>query len=471
MTEERKINPLTVPSDDYNAWAGEWKKAHAVVSGDAAVKRYDDTADDKILAPLSLNMDPQLYRYYKQRGELPGYASSQRRSVVGGLLRKKVGITLPEGFDKAEEARDWISNNLHIGGGTFMSLMKDAFEDDLITANTWLHLDFNSETKQPVVEVLPAESVISVTVGQHSKYGFGNITRVVVRKQETESDNTTYFRYQVHEINDAGEYQVSVYRDGEDDLISETEEPIIPKQVVDGKEVAFTEILVFPVDGSPAIQNPFLGDFITREISHYNLLTAYNHLLIMSGSLTPIITGNVNSSDENDIKGNGLGSVWTLPEGTSIKILETPTGSLSSFAQAIDSTRTDLRNLGARQLMKDSRTSGVAAEIQNSPYSATLSSLSRTYSNTLRKVVAYAVNWKYKTNYPVNAFEIQLSNDLSRSAIGDNAVATVTAAYNAGQLPREVWLQVMKDNSIIPQDYDDEGFETKENTDDNANTN
>ena len=465
MTEDKAVNPLTVPSNEYNNWVDEWKRSLAVVSGDAAVKRYDDGENPvKILAPLSLDMDPMLYTYYKQRGELPGYASSQRRTVVGALLRKKVGITLPEGFDKAEEAKDWITNNLHIGGGTLMSLMKDAFEDDLITANTWLHLDMN-QNKEPVVEVLPAEAVISVVVGAHPRKGFGNLVKVVVRKQEVDEDNSYYYRYQIHEINADGNYQVRIYRDGEDDIVEETVEPIIPTYVVDGNKVPFQEILVFPVDGTPSIQNPFLGDFVTREISLYNLLTARNHLLIMSGSLTPIITGNVNPDSEATIKGSGLGSVWTLPDGANIKILETPTGSLSAFDSAIESTRTDLRNLGARQLMKDSRTSGVAAEIQNSPYSATLSSLSRTYSNTLRKLIAYAVNWKYRTNFSVSEFDVQLSNDLSRSAIGDNAVATVTAAYNINKLPRDVWVQVLKDNSIIPQDYDDEGFEETEVTD------
>ena len=452
-------NTIKQPSKSYTFWEPTWTKARAVVEGAAAVKQFDDTLrtdGSNLLIPFSNAMSPASYSHYKQTAELPGFTASQRKTVLSALLRKQVAITLPAELNN-DDVRDWISNNIYLGQGSIMSLIKDAVRDDLITSNTWLLLDYNTYTEQPVVEVLPATAVISATVGFHPKKGYGNLIRLVVRRQDQRIVDDTvedFYRYQVHSINDEGNYQVTTYvEDGEDGVTQEGDVPVIPTRVVGGQEVSFDEILVYPMDGSPNIESAFLADFATREMALYNLLAARNHLLILSSALTPVLTGNITDKAKQSIRDRGLGAVWYLPEGADVKILETPTGALSGLNSSIENTRQDLQQLGARQLVKDSRASGTALEITNSPYSATLSSLSRTYSNTLRKVIAQAVNWQYKTDYNISEFNVELSSDLSRSATGSDAMTHALTLYDGGLITGDEVIKIAKDNSVVSSDY------------------
>ena len=449
------------PSDKYSFWEPTWSKARAVVEGDAAVKQFDDNLRNdgsNLLVPFSNAMSALSYKHYKQTAELPGFTSSQRRTVTAALLRKQVGFTLPDGVNQ-EELTDFINNELYLGTGSFMSLVRDAVHDDLITANAWLLLDWNELTQNPVVEVLPATSVISSTTGLHPTLGYGNLISVVVRKQDVrvvDEKDEKYYTYQEHRINEQGYYEVNTYEEREEELVRTNEEPVVPRRVIEGVETPLDQIPLYPLDGSPEIHNPFLGDFVTREIALYNLQAARNHLLILSSALTPVLTGNISDKAKQSIKDRGLGAVWYLPAEAEVKILETPTAALKDLNSSIEATRQDLIQLGARQLNRDSRASGVAIDLTNSPYTASLSALSRVYSNTLRKVVRDAVNWKTKSNYALSDFNVELSSDLSRSATGQDAVQTVVQLFLAGQLPRTELIQVLKDNSIISSDYVDD---------------
>ena len=462
-------NNVTTPSDSYNFWEDNWRKYIAVVNGEAAVKKFDETMfpmepSKNILTPFSPKMSPVAYEYYKAGAELPGYSVQQLRTIISALLRKPIGITLPEGFTgDSNEALDWLLNQILVEGAGLTTLIRNALEDDLVTGNTWLLLDLNQETKTPVVEVLPGRSIISYEVGNHPLYGPGNLVQVVVRRAEEskDDDNATVitYTYDVHFIDEDGVYKIHQLKQDEDDVVALTDEPIIPTRSVQsdsgGTESAyFDQILLFPMDGKAEISSPFLSNFINREISLYKQMAKRNAMTTNTTSFTPVIKG---ASDEESVElaNFALGQVVSVGKDVDVDVLSPDTKGLDSVNKTIEDIRQDLQMIGSRQLVRDSRASGTALELTNSPYNSILYSLSSAYATTLRRLITTAFNWRYGTSYAQSDFGLTLSVDLADSPTGVNAVQYVLQLFFSGNLPRRELLTVLKANGILSNNYED----------------
>ena len=68
----------------------------------------------------------------------------------------------------------------------------------------------------------------------------------------------------------------------------------------------------------------------------------------------------------------------------------------------------------------------------------------------------FMLNWKYDTAYTPADIEFSLSADFNPTPLGADWLRLATEWYQQGLIPRSIWLQILKQNDIVPPDYNDE---------------
>jgi hypothetical protein len=72
------------------------------------------------------------------------------------------------------------------------------------------------------------------------------------------------------------------------------------------------------------------------------------------------------------------------------------------------------------------------------------------------QVMVFMLNWRYDLELKVSDIEFSLSADFDPVPIGADWLRLATEWYQQGLIPRSIWLVLLKQNDMIPPDYDDE---------------
>ena len=487
------------PNSAYESMKGIWTKNRAVCSGERFVKEYDAILDvntfSNLLIPFSGSMTQEQYNFYKAEAELPGIVSEYSKFIVGGLLRKKPQVVLPDGVP--EDAADWLVDQFAQDGAPLTSFLDEALWEEVQTGRAWIYVDHPVVPKndamtqadymsyKPFPVLWNAESVVNWKKGINPETGVTQLERVVVRKYVQQKEggeddvhpelkDTVY----IHEVID-GKYQIRVFEE------KETSEPtVVAGRIVEqymqsdntfALKETITNILcqgapltfipAWPLNGNIDVTEPMLSSLINKEVSLYNKLSRRNHLLYGASTYTPYIAGDMTDEDFEAIVNAGLGSWFKIPTGATASILDTPTSALSDMDRAIAATVEDMAKMGIRMLSPEAMQSGVALEIRNAAQTARLGTLNMKVSYTLQSVIAFMIYWRYGVECTASDINFTLSSDFNPAPLGDAWLRLVTEWYENGLIPRSVWLQILKQNDIVPPEYNDEEGQQEINSD------
>ena len=486
---QSSVKTVADPNGAYDSMKPLWNKSRAVCSGERFVKEFDGVIDivqfRNLLIPFSPSMTQPQYNFYKAEAELPGITAQFSKMLVGGLLRKQPVLSLPDTVPK--EASDWIMNTFGKDDSPLAAFLDQALWEEVQTSRAWVFIDYpeiknpDSLTKEDLAKYKPypvlhnAESIINWRVRQDA-YGKTVLDRVIVRGMVEEfKENEFHATYTdtcwVHELDEAGYYQIRVFK-REDKT---TDIPVIAgqQQTKHGtekfvfKEVdvitnilandkRLTEIPAWPLNGSIELVEPMLSPIIDKEVALYNKISRRNHLLYGASTYTPVIISDMGDDDFDEIVAGGLGTWIRLRQGDDAKVLETPTAALQDMDRAIAASVEEMAKLGIRMLSPEAAQSGVALEIRNAAQTAQLGTLNSKISNVMSQVIVFMINWRYDLELKVSDIDFSLSADFNPTPLGADWLRLATEWYQAGLIPRTVWLQVLKQNDIIPPDYDDE---------------
>jgi hypothetical protein len=167
----------------------------------------------------------------------------------------------------------------------------------------------------------------------------------------------------------------------------------------------------------------------------------------------------------DEIVDAGLGSWIRLRQDDKADVLKTPTEALQDMQKAIESSIDEMAKLGIRMLTTENEQSGVALEIRNAAQTAQLSVLSTKISSTIKQMMCLMINWRYGLEIDSCDIVFTLSADFDPVPLGADWLNLVTQWYQAGLLPRSVWLQMLKANDILDSEYDDEAALQEVNAD------
>ena len=494
-TASQKQKTVADPNASYESLVGLWAKSRAILGGQKYAKEYDAWCDTQgftnLLIPFSPSMTQQQYAWYRSEAELPGLVSQYAKVLIGGLLRKPPQLKLPDDLPQRDEVESWLRNDFGFDNSSMISFLDDVLWEEMQTSRAWIYIDYpkvesvdllTPEQKaalKPYPVIFNAETVINWKVGKHPTTGLYGLTQVITRAfMEETSTNEFHPDYvdtvMVHDLDESGKYRIRKYRKSTNNeqvpvvngqlrqnytvmanqgfLLEETYESIM----INGERLEF--IPFFPLNGSITPSEPMLTPLIDREIALYNKVSRINHLLYGAATYTPVVMSDMTDEDFEDVVSAGLGTWIKLRTGDDVKVLETPTEALKDMEASIKGTIDELSKMGMRMLAPESgsNTSGVSLEIRNAAQTAQLGTLNAKISQTMRSILATMINWKYGTEYTDKDIEFTLSADFNPTPLGADWLRLVTEWYENGIIPRDVFINIAKQNDILPSDYDDE---------------
>jgi hypothetical protein len=483
------VKTVADPNAAYESLFPLWQKCRAVCSGEQYVKDFDAHLDvinfKNLLIPFSPSMNDLQYRFYKAEAELPGITSQFSKMIIGGLLRKKPLLELPDGIP--DGAHEWLINEFGKDDSPLAAFMDSALWEEVQTSRAWVFVDYpmienpDNYTKEELADFKPypilrkAEQIVNWRVSE-SAYGKTMLDRVIVRLYEESYDENEFhptFRdtVYVHELNE-GKYRIRKFQRAS----NTTSVPVIggvkQNQDISVNTIRFelvesydnilangepiTIIPAWPLNGSIDLVEPMLSSIIDKEVSLYNKISRRNHLLYGAATYTPVIISDMTDEEFDDIVNGGLGTWIRLRQGDDAKVLETPTAALQDMDRAIAASIEEIAKLGIRMLSPETEQSGVALEIRNAAQTAQLGTLNNKVSNIMGQVMVFMLNWRYDLELKVSDIEFSLSADFDPVPIGADWLRLATEWYQQGLIPRSIWLVLLKQNDMIPPDYDDE---------------
>lgn len=486
-TRKRSIED---PCAAYDSLLDIWKRSRAIIRGERYVKALDYMGKaDPILLPFSPSMTIEQYNFYKNEAELPGIVAEFAKVLVGGLLRKKPQITY--NVDVPEEAKKWISDSIAMDGSSLIALLDEALFEEIQTSRAWIHVEYpqidqaksTNMTKsdwdqvRPYPIVLMAENVINWQKTLHN--GKVSLSRVVIRGySETYEEDSVHpistDTIWVHELVD-GKYQIKVYHAREEPvkvLGGTTQTPtgnpgfslvetIEPKSHGE----AMTLIPIWPLNGSIEASEPMLTPLVDKECALYNKMSRRNHLLYGAATYTPYVTSDMLAEEFNTIVQSGLGSWFQLRAGDTAGVLETPTEALKDYDRAILAAIDEMARMGIKMLAPEIAQSGVALEIRNASQTAQLGTLNVKISSTMADIIAHLINRRYNLQLTRDNVIFSLSADFSPVPLGADWLRLVGEWYQAGIIPRETFIMLLKANDLVEPDYDDDKAQADINSD------
>jgi hypothetical protein len=475
------------PTEDYNEMLPVWSHCRAMTTGERAVKKLDAVIDvinfSNILIPFSSSMSQTQYNFYKAEAELPGIVAQFSKMLVGGLLRKKPALTLPPSVPK--DAKEWIDNQFNKDGGSLVSFLELALDEEVKTSRAWVYIDHPTVTSEmadkmtgeellefrPFPVLWEAEQIINCQVGK-DMHGNEALIQVLVRgTTDVFEDGEFHAKIQetiwVHEIFE-GSYRVQEYRmpvpveDKSDsdkrvavEAAGEYElHEIYDTFTINNKKLTF--IPAWPLNGQIKITEPVLAALVDKEKALYNKVSRRNHLLYGASTYTPVVHSDMEETKFDEIVAAGLGSWLHIGVEDKISVLDTPTAALSDMETAISGAIEELARLGIRMMSPETAQSGVALEIRNAAQTAQLGILNTKISETMRSIIAFMLSWRYNMDVKASEVEFTLSADFNPLPLGADWLRLLTEWYEQGLLPRSIWLLSLKHNDMIPAAYDDE---------------
>jgi hypothetical protein len=185
-----------------------------------------------------------------------------------------------------------------------------------------------------------------------------------------------------------------------------------------------------------------------------------------AATYTPVVKADISDDAFEEIVHAGLGSWIKLGQDDSVDVLKTPTDALADMEKAIAAGIEEMARLGIRMLSPESAQSGVALEIRNAAQTAKIGTLNTKVSATMCQIIAFMVNWRYNLELKASDIKFSLAQDFNPVSADANWLRLITEWYQGGLIPRSVWLLILKENDVLPPDYNDAEGQTEITGDD-----
>lgn len=497
MSSERIFEKVTKnigdPRIEYQSNLTEWKKNRAILQGQMATKDYDKVpSHNNILLPFNSTMTQRQYDFYKAEAELPAVSSQYARMLIGGLLRKNPLLEVNTTLANSEEITDWLLYRFGSANESMVSFLDSALWEELQTSRAWVQIDYpnvdlNQLTREQQKMVCPypilhnAENIINWDTSINPITGESRLSRVITRYYSRVAGSNQYHDdlqdvVQLHYLDENGYYAIETYVNSNpsqvgptfiDGQVQQNYQPnntdnfqlvnIDNNILLGGERMDFIPFV--PLNGSVEVIDPMFTPIVDREIALYNKISRRNHLLYLSATYTPVVrSDNLTEMQKDAIANQGLGTWIFLQKDDAIETLSTPTNALTDMDRTIKDGYDELTRIGVKMLSlepNNADSSGIALQIRNASQNAQIATLNAKVSEAMKRIIHIMIRWKYNINISESEIRFNLSSDFNRISTNSETIRIISEWYQGGIIPRSLFIEIMKNNDLLPSDYSD----------------
>lgn len=422
---------VTITHPDFDYYSGQWKRVDDALAGlDAVIRGGTD-----YLPMLAGHIgNPHAYAAYQKRAVFYGATGRTLEALLGAIFRKDPIVEVSSQLERRLENFDARGNTVYtfcqkatkqvISKGRYGVLVDMPAKPDLMDTSSLV----------PFFAGYSAPNIRSWRTREIN--GLPKLDQVILQEwvQQAAEDGfgfTTIPRYRVLELDDAGLYQIRIFVQsgpGDDEF---SQQPTIRPMPNGGRIDYIPFIFLNPGDLMPDVTKPPLIDLADVNLAMWRASADLENGRHYTAHCTPYITGLTDTtSKEWRIGGD---SVWQLPEGCTVGMLEYTGQGLTSLETGVNEKREQMAFLGARLLrdQKKAAETAEAQEIQQSGENATLSAISRTISDGLTKALNIAEEWVASRKEA----SIDLNQDFFSRRMDPAEITAMVAALQAGIIP------------------------------------
>lgn len=390
-------------------------------------------------------MTAQNYLAYKERAQFYGAAESTLRALVGLALRKDPVIKLTP---RLESLRHSATNDR----APLSVMIEQMVREVMAMGRFGLMLDFpqNNTTvlTPPHFVTWTAETIEDFKVAYID--GQLELTQVILASDESLDGDQIFLDLCLED----GIYHIRRYVQGANKARADIGEEIIP--TVKGKPLTFIPfIFVSDKNLNPNDEKPPLLDLCNLNLGHYRNSADREHAMFLTATPTPWIAGNV--PIDKVPTSIGSGTVWNLPEGTQVGMLEFQGPSMTAFKELMGEKLDQMASLGARMLstsMNRNETTATATQRSRSELSL-LQSVVVMCEAALTRLLRLASEWMGEQPDDVS---VTFSRDFIEVTMDPAGMVAQMKLWQSGAISRQTLYENLQQGEIARADrsFDEE---------------
>lgn len=420
--------PVNSTHRDYEAALHRWRRVRDCLEGSDSVKERGDA-----YLPKLTGMSDDEYVAYKSRALFFDATERTHSGLIGALFRQDPVVEV----DTRAEA---LLDDIDLDGANLTTFAKRVSGEVLALGRYGILVDFSDAQGRPYLSGYMAENIIN---WRHRHIGGDRVLDQVVVREWIEEPSLDGFgssvleQFRVLTLDEDGLYIQQVYRrpaENADPVLIETLMPNIRKKRFDYIPFFF----VSPYDLTADVHKPPLLGMADLNLAHYRNSADLEHGRHFTGLPTPYVTG-VDDDEGNTTWDIGGSTVWMLPQGSTVGMLEFTGTGLSALQEGLKEKEQQMAKIGLSLFMDEKAgvESAASRMVRSSSEKSVLAATSETVGDALRMALSVLSQWADGSE----EVEFSLNKEFYDFVLEPTMVAELRNAYNDGVLLIEdvVW--------------------------------
>ncbi|GHE02176.1 hypothetical protein GCM10008024_20740 [Allgaiera indica] len=404
------------------------------LEGEDAVK-----ASGQLYTPKPEGMTPGNYVHYLDRGCFYGAPAMTLRALTGLALRKDPVIKLPARLEP-------MRLNATDENAPMSVLIEDMVREVMAMGRYGVLLDFPATgataNTVPHIATFKAEAIEDFDTAYVD--GRKVLTRVWLASDETWEEAAVYYEL----ILDDSIYKFRRFIRDQHQRREDVGDEVIP--TVNGRALNYIPFLLVSQEGlrPENVTPPFLA-LCQVALSHFKNSCDREHAIFLTASPTPWISGSI---PEDRVPSTiGSGTVWTLPEGCQVGMLEFTGAGVAAQKELMQEKVDTMATLGARMLsvtMNRNETIDTATQRTRSEL-ALLHGVVVSVEAALNRLLHLAAEW---VGAPADEASVNLSRDFIEIAMDPKMVEAQLKLWQSGMISRATLYENLQKGEIARSD-------------------
>lgn len=431
-----------------------WQLCRDVTEGEDIVR-----SKGTLYLPKPSGQTEQEYTSYSLRASFTNATGRALDGLEGLIFRKKPTSLMPEEMEE-------IAEDITTTGLTLDELAKYATDEVIRVGRGGLLVEYpttiagertisdvEEDNEHPYLTFYPAEAIIDWREGRiknKKKPTFVKLREWLETPSPTNPMETeTIQLIRIIQLNAEGYCEQLEYLGSLDQGVIPTIKPII----INGEPLKYIPfVFLGPMGTSPSVSKPPIYDIAIKNVHHWQVSADRANAVHWSDCPTPVVIGNIISTDGAPVETIKLGSttVLNIAQGSDAKFLEFMGHGLVATKELMQEYMSEMAILLSRILAGDSKAAEAAetAAIHRAGENAVLASIANSISSGFTKALQIMAKW-LKLDDQVS---YRLNTNFYPTPLSSQNLIALTNALIARTISQEEFFEALVAGDVIRPD-------------------